>query len=297
MITGGLLLLLAIGATTPSVESLYEAARRYDKGTLRFAPPPTARLARMRDLARILTVEARMAKPEPSEADRAKARALGLSLELGRDAGGALWILREAGKRRSGDGFFAWRPGGRELCVQAPHSFFDEGTGPIALTVFAEVKALAFFGNTIHRHAPVAAGSAEDAADVAHAAATLFQAATEGLLEAGPVAVVQVHGFGPRENLPAGTAAVVSDGVPTRADDAPAARLRAALRETFGGPVLLYGVDARELGATTNVQGRSARAAGAIFLHVEMSAATRADRARAGHGIAKALDEALPKPR
>jgi hypothetical protein len=51
--------------------------------------------------------------------------------------------------------------------------------------------------------------------------------------------------------------------------------LRAALTQHLGSGVRLYGVDADVLGATTNVEGKAARRAGAVFLHVELSAETR----------------------
>jgi hypothetical protein len=295
MIKGGLLLLLALSLEGPSVESLYGPARKYDKETFRFRPPSGERVDRMRALSRSLTADALAGRKRPGAKERAKARALGLDLIEGQDAGGRLWILREAGARRSGDGYFAWRPGGSVLCVQAPHSFFDEGTGEIALALFSETRALALFVNTVHRYSPVVAGAVEDAADVAHATPSLFQAATEGLLAARLSPVVQVHGFGPTEHLPSDTAAVVSDGGPSRPSDAPAVRLRKALQDRMGARVLLYGVDAQELGATTNAQGRIVRAAGAIFLHIEMSQRVRSAGAAAASQLASALLEALPR--
>jgi hypothetical protein len=286
-------MLLALGLQAPDVGSLYASARKYDKDTFRFEPPAPDRADAVRALARALTTEALLGNSAPSSNDRAQARRLGLELANARDAAGPLWVLREAGARRQGDGFFVWRPRGVALCVQAPHSFFDENTGNIALGLFAETHAVALFVNTVHRYAPVVAGVREGAADVAHAARSIFQSATEGLLAARAMPVVQVHGFGPREHLPPGTAAVVSDGTATRAADAPAVRLRAALQGALPGRVLLFGVDAQELGATTNTQALCARQAGAPFLHVEMSQQIRSATPGPARALAQALREAL----
>jgi hypothetical protein len=293
MIKGGLLFMLALGPQTPSAASLYGAARKYDKESFHYAPPTEARVADMRALVQSLTKEALAGRARPSARDLARAHVLELQLVDARDAGGALWVLREAGNRRAGDGLYVFRPGGAPVCVQAPHTFFDEGTGDIALAVAADLRAVALFANTVHRYAPVVAGAAESAADVAHAPRSLFRAATEGLLAARALPIIQLHGFGPSEALPADAAAVVADGASTRPPDAPAARLRSALAEALARRVLLYGVDAHELGATTNIEGRAAREAGAPFLHVEMSRATRSDAARAATALAGALRRTL----
>jgi hypothetical protein len=293
MMKGGVLLVLALGLQAPTVSSLYGTARKYDKETFHYAPPTEARVADMRALAQSLTTEALAGKARPSARDLVRAHVLELELVDARDAGGALWVLREAGTRRAGDGLYVFRPGGAPVCVQAPHTFFDEGTGDIALAVAADLRAVALFTNTVHRHAPVVAGAGESAADVAHAPRSLFRAATEGLLGARPLPIIQLHGFGPSENLPVDAVAVVADGAATRASNAPAVRLRSALAEALSGRVLLYGVDAVELGATTNVEGRAAREAGAPFLHIEMNRATRSDGARAAAALAGALRKTL----
>jgi hypothetical protein len=106
--------------------------------------------------------------------------------------------------------------------------------------------------------------------------------------------VVQPHGFGDKQGLPAEVKAVVSDGVAARSADAPAVRLRAALASRWGaGTVRLYGVDADVLGATTNVEGKVARQAGVVFLHVEMSSATRRALGADVAPLAAALSETL----
>jgi hypothetical protein len=293
MMKGGFLILLALVVEGPKVESLYASARKYDKESFRFEPAAGERGDELRALSRELTHDALAGKKTLDSKEVARARKLGLELVKAHDDAGALWVLQEAGTRRGGDGFFVWRPRGVPLCIQAPHSFFDERTGDIGLEVFAQTHAVAFFTNTVHRYAPVAPGVPEGAADVAHVPRSLFQSATEGLLAARAVAIVQVHGFGPRDHLPAGVAAIVSDGTALRSVDAPIVRFRDALRAGLPGQVLLFGVDAHELGATTNVQGRSARGARAPFIHVELSPDARAASPGPARALAHALQEAL----
>jgi hypothetical protein len=295
MMKGALLLLLAVSLNGPTVESLLASARKYDKATFVYQPPPAEKTDGLRVLVRALTVEALAGKSTPASKDRTSARKLGMELVRAQDGQGSVWVLRESGTRRSGDGFYAFRPRGVALCVQAPHTFFDEGTSDIAQALFEETHAVALFSNTVHRHAAVAPGEPSDSADVAHAEHSVFQSATEGLLAAGPIPVVQIHGFGPREKLPPDTAAVVSDGAATRPADAPVVLLRSILQAELGGSarVLLFGVDAQELGATTNVQGRSVRKAGVPFLHIEMSQKTRAAEPGPAQALARALREAL----
>ncbi len=288
---GGLLVAIAVSQQVPSTASLYASARQYDKTSFRFEPPPVERTEKMQALATSLTAAALAGNSKPPARAVTLAHDLGLELVSARDAQGPVWVLREADSRRAGDGFFVWRPDGAPVCLEAPHTFFDERTGDIALALMAEVRAVALFTNTVHRYSSVVPGADVDAADVAHASRSLFAAATVGLLAARTMPIVQVHGFGPSESLPPDTAAVVSDGATKRSAGAPAERLRAALQGKLAGRVLLFGVDAHELGATVNVEGRAARAARAPFLHVEMSRAAR--EAAPTPALARALREAL----
>jgi hypothetical protein len=281
----------------PDLAAVYKAARTYDKTSFRFRPPTALALAQTRALVAHL-----MAALRPGAPPRALAReaaAAGFELVEGRDAAGALWILREPEGQRAGAGLYAFRAGGAPIAIQAPHTFFDEGTGEIALALFARLHAGALFCNTVHRYAPSSSApeapdAPDHAADVAHAEATHFAHAHQGLLDAARWAIVQVHGFGDRQGLPAEVKAVVADGGSARAADAPAVRLRAALAARWGaGRARLYGVDADVLGATTNVEGKAARRAGAVFLHMEMSAATRKALATDAAPLADALHETL----
>jgi hypothetical protein len=183
-------------------------------------------------------------------------------------------LIRESESRRRGGGAYLVRFGSRpsQLAVEAPHTFFDEGTLPLACDLFARTNAVALFVNTAHRYKsspPDARG--DHPSDVAHSADSLFQAATEGLIEAVPApTVVQLHGFAGRAN---DTSLVLSAGE-KRGGDELVTRAQAALARVVTG-VKKYPEDAGELGATTNVQGQIVREAGGRFLHVELESGLR----------------------
>jgi hypothetical protein len=178
-------------------------------------------------------------------------------------------LVRESGKKKGG-GAYLVRPGGAsKIVVQAPHTFFDEGTLPLACELFERTQAVALFIDTAHRYK-----AAPDAgADVAHVSDSSFQSATQGLLRSRPKAiVVQLHGFAEREG---GAAIVLSGGVKTMGVPL-VTRVHTALKGVVNG-VARFPEESNELGATTNVQGVIVREAGGQFLHVEMAAPLRRD--------------------
>jgi len=201
-------------------------------------------------------------------------------------------LLREAGDKRRGGGAYVIRKGGTSsLVVQAPHTFYDQGTFPLACELFQRAHARALFINTVHRYRGSPADeNGNHASDVAHSANSMFHAFTEGAVEAlakvAPPRVVQLHGFAER-NIPAH--AVVSTGE-KRPGGAVVARVAQALEGVVGPRVLKYPEDTKELGATTNVQGVFVRRAGGIFVHVEMEEGTRRDLLRDASLRARALD-------
>jgi hypothetical protein len=183
-------------------------------------------------------------------------------------------LLREQPAARRGGGAYVFRPGlDARLVVQAPHTFFDEGTLALACELFARAPVRALYVETAHRYR--AADPTPDGAhpaDVAHAPDSLFLAATEGLAAALPRAtVVQLHGYADRDD---GALAVVSAGERRPAPSFVTA-VAAGLAAAVSGRVALFPDDTDELGATTNVQGPVVRGAGGRFVHVEMSAALR----------------------
>jgi hypothetical protein len=104
----------------------------------------------------------------------------------------------------------------------------------------------------------------------------VFEAAQDGFLAgaaARTLVVVQVHGYAD-DTLP-GVDAVVSTGSTSASDVASAVgdRLAAAGLRIC----LAWASECAELEAFTNVQGQSARAAGAAFVHVELAHSVRTD--------------------
>ncbi|WP_394833958.1 hypothetical protein LVJ94_46380 [Pendulispora rubella] len=198
-------------------------------------------------------------------------------------------LVREVGDRRRGGGAYVVRKGSASsLLVQAPHTFYDQGTFPLACELFQRTRARALFINTVHRYrASPAAEDGSHPSDVAHAANSIFHAFTEGAVDAiTPISVVQLHGFVER-NVPAH--AVVSTGE-KQAGGPLVAKTARALEGVLGPRVFRYPEDTRELGALTNVQGILVRRAGGRFLHVEMAEATRRDLLRDASLRAKTLD-------
>lgn len=270
---------LVLAAALAPLQDALRSSRAYDRAGFRYRPPEAAHIGRARQLFSTL---ARELAPGPPPAELvARAREAGFELISGRDDGGELWILRELEGERAGAGFYALRAKGLPVCIQAPHTFFDQGTGELALATFAKLRASCLCTNTVHRRE----------VDVAHAEQSIFLAATQGLLDARKWPVVQLHGFA-RDSLPQDVAAVVSEGAPRTTASA---RLQKALH-LEPGRVLLYPRDTRELGGTKNVVGARARAAGALFLHVELSPEVRRRLLDDPLPLVAALREALTDP-
>ncbi len=249
-----------------------------------------------------------------------RARAIGFRVEIWRVRGRVFWVLLEARAQRRGAGAYLIRPGPHlsgqpEIVLQAPHVFFDRGTGHIAAALFfgweGRGRARALFTNTVYRYAGVEDQEASDAAtgaasapetrapaDVAHAADHAFQAATEAIVrELDQVVVIQLHGFAERPTRPE---IILSSGADEIGALLPG--LATGLSTIFER-VLRYPEEFDELGGTSNVQGRMlALYPRAHFVHVELSARTRARLgatpallARFAHAVLS-LGEPSPRP-
>jgi hypothetical protein len=92
----------------------------------------------------------------------ARAREIGFRVEIWRVRGRVFWALLEARAQRRGAGAYLIRPGPHlggqpEIVLQAPHVFFDLGTGHIAAAMFfgweGRGRARALFTNTVYRYA------------------------------------------------------------------------------------------------------------------------------------------------
>lgn len=283
---------LAAGDARTRCPAALVDARKGGSDAQRYVVPTEEERATMRESIRRL-----LADGWPSRKDVTSAlAAIGYELIDVAEIGDAL-LLRELDDRRRGGGAYVVRPGSlSHLLVEAPHTFFDEGTLPLGCELFQRSAARAFFIDTAHRYkAADADANGESPADVAHAADSLYQAATEGFAAAVKEArVVQLHGFGTRES---GANVVLSSGDKESGRslvDHAADRLRALL-----GGVVRFPADTTDLGATQNVQGAFVRNNGGAFLHVEMAAPLRRDllsnpqrRADVLEAIAAALEDA-----
>jgi len=235
----------------------------------------------------------RAAPPPDPRAWQADAAAAGLQLDVWKLDGQTYWALLEQRDRVRGAGAYVFRvappEAGTPILLQAPHNFFDMGTGRLAAELFfaspAGARPRALFTNTIHRY-QLAPGNKKkrrhNPADVAHNPQHAFSIATEAFaLAAGGARVIQLHGFGARGGDDDGDGEVGSVAMVVSAGDAGGsssltAALAAALVAEFGSDVKRFPEDVRFLGATTNAQGRLLRKLdGADFVHVEMSSELR----------------------
>ena len=247
------------------------AARKGGADPERYVVPSDGERSAIRDVAEKLLGGAPRARQEASLA----AAGAGFEIVDVAEIPGAV-LLREVEDKRRGGGAYLFRIGGApKLLVQAPHTFFDEGTLPLACELFQRGNAAALFIDTAHRYKSAEANEdSEHPADVAHATTSLFQAATEGALKVAKApTVIQLHGFAPRKT---GARVVVSSGE-KKPGVALVGSAQQALKGVVGDGVLRFPEDTSELGATTNVQGQIVRQSGGRFLHVEIEAKLRRD--------------------
>jgi hypothetical protein len=191
------------------------------------------------------------------------------------------WILHERHDQRRGAGVVVLRRGpARDVAIEAPHTFFDQGSLPIALVAFDSQRARALVVNTVHRLRAATSVPSEvldeddesanqaPASDVAHANVSFFLSAHEALLETVPsMLTIQIHGF--RDDSAPGAMVVLS------AAGSNAALPLASVRDVVGDTVRSFPTDLRKLGGTTNVEAKASRRASAPFLHVEIAKTMR----------------------
>lgn len=155
-----------------------------------------------------------------------------------------------------------------DLTVEVAHPLADQNTEPVGVATFRDADASNLFVAGAHRHA-----NQDGSADVTRNVNSVFEAVHRTVLLPG-AAVFQPHGFNTLQHPDDGQV-VVSSGI------APPQDLAASVANDLGAKgfeTCLYdGIRCADLGGTDNVQGMSARAAGASFLHVEMSEGIRND--------------------
>lgn len=248
-----------------------------------FAPTSAEERAAFAALVPALLEAASKSRPLP-EGSSALAASVGFRLETWKRRGETFWVLREAPGRRRGAGAYLLRTGpASEDVIQAPHAYFDVGTGPLAGALFAcgqgAFRPRAFMTNTAHRYQSRPGETPQDLdhpADVAHNPAHLFQEVTGLLARSMPsLRVVQFHGFGKAE-LPGreALAAVVSAGSHT--PSACARQFAGRLSAILGQGVRLYPDETQVLGGTRNAQAQLLQAyPKSQFVHIELSAQSR----------------------
>lgn len=204
-----------------------------------------------------------------------------------RDAGTAALVELPRAGRTSGQGLYVVNgsnvEGTLRRVVQVPHPTSDRLTEDLGAEIF---KALAKVLPPGSANMLMVAGAHQTAdggrADVAHNSDTAFAAISDSFVQSGTVAV-QLHGFDEGAHDGVGDA-VVSTG--DRSGSLTARRVVQALTAA-GFDVCAYGgTICTGLGATTNVQGVHARAAGAAWVHVELSARLRQEPGQSSRVVA-----------
>ena len=171
-----------------------------------------------------------------------------------------------------GWGTYAVRTGAgapARLVVEVPHPRADRRTEQLGEQLFAALGADALLVAGAHR-------TAGDGADVAHEPASVFAAVDRALVGADTV-VVQVHGFD--DSRRESSADVVLSSTVSRPGSL-VLDLAEALEDAGFRPCVYDGEDCDALAGTRNAQGAHARAVGASFVHLELSAGIRTDARR-----------------
>ncbi|MCA1623208.1 MAG: hypothetical protein LC768_10755 [Acidobacteria bacterium] len=185
--------------------------------------------------------------------------------------------------KKRGSGFYAIRVKPkltRPSVLMAPHTFFDVGTGDIALSAFASTSAFVLMTNTFHRYA----GSCEQRRDVfgtdfAHRQDNFYFSAFNVLLqEFKEITFVQFHGFTreAKDKRPElSEDAILSSGCGNTNNKADLRALSDNLSQLLPDfKIGVYGESVENLGATKNVHACAVmdkKSAGAKFVHLEMS--------------------------
>ena len=266
------------GSGRGAIEALLKEARRGGGREVAFVVPGEDEVKRHAALVAALAKRV-MGAQAPAAEVLAREVALGNGIEVRAVAGREdLLAIVEAPDRRRGAGAILLRVGAaRPVLVEAPHTFYDGGTLPIAIAAFEGLRARALLINTVHRYASIGHKAPADEemggsdSDVAHAPSSHFLGAHEALLEVDPqLLTVQLHGF--KDASAPGVDMVVSASR-TKLKIGPVAEV---LRTHLAPAVVrAFPDDIDRLGGTTNAQAAVSRRRGAPFLHVEISRALR----------------------
>jgi hypothetical protein len=187
-------------------------------------------------------------------------------------------VVMEPEGDRSGRGFYLLRntPSPRPWLLQAPHSRSDRYTEKIVKKLMEEGPFRAAAWNTMARKTPVAGGPGK--ADLAHIPESYWQAFTQAFALVYPHGrIIQIHGFAKEKRKSA--SARKADMILSFGNRHPPPfllEIAACMKKNLTAAVLVFPWETRELGATTNAQGKLLHRLGhGGFVHVEMSKALR----------------------
>ena len=166
---------------------------------------------------------------------------------------------------RRGRGFYVWRiKSDSVLVLQAPHRFYDTGSGKIVSQIFQEHDCRAAAWNTVHRKNY----------DFAHRRNNHMNAFTRAMIKANSeTLIVQLHGFANEKQSGSARTAemIISDATEYPGRFARETAIR--FKQNLGAQqVKLYPLDVRRLGGTKNEQARTVHSMGSLgFLHLELN--------------------------
>ena len=223
-----------------------------------YRPPGQAELARAEAL-----FEHTLRGDRPEAELRNGWQELGLRLQTVSAGEESMWLVCEPQGEEFGRGWYLFRTNtaSASFAWEAPHAKNDVHTGVISLRMFLAGDARVLAASTITRHR----------ADMAHLDDTYFQAFTKAFAAVCPDGTItQLHGFETANHNGIGADIIASAG--TAAPEPWFKTTVDRLREATGLKVAAYPYDIRQLGATTNAQGKLLQKTGRCrFLHVEMT--------------------------
>ena len=194
------------------------------------------------------------------------------SIELANKSG--YLVFEQPGCQR-GRGIFLFLKSASKVFLQAPHSFFDRGTGKIVSLLVTEGDFGGACWNSVPRYA---LGHYKGPADTQAHLANYFVAFARAFAKKKKSSyLVQLHGFGAakrKSEVGKAAGAIISCG--TGNPNFFLRTLVASMKVQFAKPVRLYPFEVQELGATKNVSGKTLRQHGHPgFVHIEFNGKLR----------------------
>ena len=189
---------------------------------------------------------------------------LGWEFETFRIGNAHVAAIREPSRRLQGRGLYVFRiQSDSNTVLQAPHRFYDTGTGLLTRKLFEEHNVLAAMWNTVHR----------SQVDLAHYEDHYINAMTRALIRLRePIVVAQLHGFDGDKRAAAARSASMILSDTTRYPGPLVRRVAQQQKLVLGAAdVRLFPIEVSELGGTQNRQAREFHANGSEgFLHFEI---------------------------